>query len=145
MNHDQWNTVTWWLGAPYTVNTTIDALVRMAYTVKVSYTPGGIVVNITRAGRGQEHSGLEVMDVLGELMARMIEAGDLPRMIEDMPAPEVAPVGEVKDAGQEVQVNQEPEAIRGAEEERLQQGKGGADLEQHSEAGKAPKAKKVRA
>ena len=116
-------------------NTTIDILTHYGYRVAVIYTAGGITVNITKAGRGQECSGPDENEMLELMVARLIDAGEIPI--------EALSVREVQSAGQEVQVNQKPEGIRGAEAEGLQQEQRGSSVELDGEA-QARKAKKVK-
>ena len=127
-----------WTGdATLTLTQVKEALVRLGYSVQVIYEPAGITVGIVKAGRGQLHSGIVEGVVLYELVARMIESGDLPAKAAP-PRP-----AEVRDARQEVEVNPKSQSVRGAEAEGLQQREGGADLEQPGKDGKA-KAKKVK-
>ena len=126
------NTVMWG-NHPFTVRTTIDALNRLGCNVSVEYRPGGIHISITRLGRGQAHSGIDEAEILAELLLRMITEGDLPATAEG-----------VQHAGKEMAKHKEPESVRSVEEEGLQQGEGGSNLERAS-AGKETKAKKVKA
>jgi hypothetical protein len=129
----------WMDDATLTLTQVKEALVRLGYSVQVIYEPAGITVGIVKAGRGQLHSGIVEGVVLYELVARMIESGDLPAT-----AAPPRPAGEVGGAGQEVAVNQESEGIRSTQEERLPEEQRSGDLEQHGKDGKAPKAKKVK-
>ena len=109
MNTKQGQSIIMWGNVPLTVNTTIDALLHMACSVNVNYTPGGIHMSITRLGRGQAYSGVDEGEILSELLLRMITEGDLPAL----------PVEEVKDAGEKVQEHQTTKSVRSPKEKGL--------------------------
>ena len=116
-------------------NTTIDILTHYGFRVAVIYTAGGITVNITKDGRGQECSGLDVDNTLELMLARLIDAGAIPI--------EAASSREVRSAGQEVAVNQTTQDLRSPETEGLQQEQRGGNIELDGE-GQTRKAKKVK-
>jgi len=95
----------WMIQEMYSFAQVKETLVRLGYSIQTIYEPRGITVGIVKAGRGQLHSGLDEQYVLYELIARMIESGELPATAA--PSRPV-PMGEVMpDAGEEVPVNQE--------------------------------------
>lgn len=133
MNLNQ-DAVVMWANVPYTVTTTIDALVHLGYNVNVNYTPGGIFVSITRLGRGQAHSGIDEAEVLSELLARMIATEDIPATANPQkpPAPKVVLAKEVvEDARDKVEaVTQTASGLREAAKEGLLEESSSGDFKQ---------------
>ena len=114
-------------------NTTIDILTHYGFRVAVIYTAGGITINITKAGRGQERSGLDADNMLELMLARLIDEGAIPI--------EAAAAREVQNAGNKVEAQPQASSnVREATGEGVAEGTSGGDLE-HKEA---PKAKKVK-
>jgi len=115
-------------------NTTIDILVHYGYRVAVIYTAGGITVNVTKAGHGQECSGLDENYLLELMVARLIDAGAIP--IEAMSA------REVQSAGNKVEAQPKASgALREVEGEGIAEGASGGNLEYKEAPGKAKKVK----
>ena len=113
-------------------NTTIDILVHYGYRVAVIYTAGGITVNITKAGRGQECSGLDADNMLELMVARLVDAGEVP--ISALSA------REVQDAGNKVEAQPKASgALREVAEEGIAEGVSGSNLEHEEAKGKAKK------
>jgi len=113
-------------------NTTIDILTHYGFRVAVIYTAGGITVNITKAGRGQECSGLDENEMLELMVARLVDAGDMP--IEALSA------REVQSAGNKVEAQpQASGALREVAEEGIAEGVSGSNLEHEEAKGKAKK------
>ena len=114
-------------------NTTIDILTHYGYRVAVIYTTGGITVNVTKAGRGQECSGLDADDMLEKIAARLVDANEIP--IAAMSAREGQNAGDKVEARPQAASN-----VREVAGEWVAEGAGGGNLEYKE----TPKAKKVK-